>query len=152
MIETTNEKLCECGCGRAFMNPDRWGRTHRFVHGHNCGRFNVRAAGESNPFFGKRHSLETKKRMSITRLKGEPRINHDGYVLVWVGKDHPMSYASGHVLEHRLVMADHLGRVLGTEEVVHHVNGDKQDNRLENLDLLPNAEHVSLHRKTAKRD
>lgn len=77
--------------------------------------------------------------------KGWHRLN--GYIMIWVGKDHPMANADGFVYEHRLVMAAELGRDLLPTEVVHHLNAVKDDNRPENLQLFAsNAEHTALHR------
>ena len=67
------------------------------------------------------------------------RIFDDGYVRIhWTiageyGKE--MSQKRGSVLEHRVVMANHLKRVLRKDETVHHINGNKADNRIENLQL-----------------
>lgn len=71
------------------------------------------------------------------------RVNSSGYVeLKMIG--HPMARGGKWVPEHRLVMAKHLGRNLLPSEQVHHVNSDKQDNRIENLMLLSATEHSSF--------
>lgn len=53
------------------------------------------------------------------------------------------------VLQHRWVMEQHLGRKLQTDEIVHHINHDGYDNRIENLQLMTSSEH-SRHHSTGK--
>lgn len=69
-------------------------------------------------------------------------VTQKGYVMMPVRRERDQS---GYIAEHRLIMEAHLGRPLTCFEHVHHVNGDKADNRLENLLLLGNREHQKLH-------
>lgn len=82
--------------------------------------------------------------------KGGRKKNKGGYTLV-LKKGHPMADVLGYVLEHRLVMAEHLGRLLSDDEIVHHKNGNKQDNRIENLEIMTRSEHVVMHHTGQKR-
>lgn len=70
--------------------------------------------------------------------KGGRVIDHEGYVHIYYagGFFSPMAGMRTYIREHRLVMAKFLNRCLLPWEVVHHKNGNKQDNRLENLSLL----------------
>ena len=47
--------------------------------------------------------------------------------------------------EHRYVMEQHLGRKLSRNECVHHINGDRRDNRIENLEVISRSEHNREH-------
>ena len=77
------------------------------------------------------------------------RLTTRGYVEIWK-PDHPMAQKSGYMMEHRFVMAEHLGRMLEPREVVHHINEDRTDNRIENLELMGKSEHDRLPKPDPK--
>lgn len=69
---------------------------------------------------------------------------YKGYVRIWNNNRRVWEY------EHRLVMQKQLGRKLQFNEHVHHINGDKADNRLSNLIVLTWFDHEKLHRNGLK--
>lgn len=74
------------------------------------------------------------KREDSGSWKGGRHIDDNGYVQIYM-KGHPRAKKNGYVREHILVMENKLGRGLVKGENVHHLNGNKTDNRVENLEL-----------------
>ena len=75
----------------------------------------------------------------VNARPGKPRsnkteISQGGYIKIYE-PEHPNSNGNGYILEHRKVMSQMLNRPLLDSEQVHHKNGDRQDNRPENLEL-----------------
>ena len=81
--------------------------------------------------------------------KGGRTVTKSGYVLVRVGKDHPLADTRGYAYEHRLVASEKLGRLIRPEEPVHHIDGNKINNTPDNLIVASSdVEHHFYHRKT----
>lgn len=103
---------------------------------------------------GKKSSKETRGKLSLShkgKIYDTPKRRIDrGYVQIYLPK-HPMSSKTGYIFEHRLVMAKSLGRLLSSEEIVHHINEITSDNRIENLAILDRSTHISQHEKQVEK-
>lgn len=98
---------------------------------------------------GRVFSEETKKKMSESKKMGgigHKKKRTDGYIYVYF-PDHPKSTKGGYIMEHDLIMECLIGRHLKDNEVVHHINSNRSDNRKENLKLMTFEEHCRYHMK-----
>ena len=169
--------MCQCGCGE-YLTLTKRNKYNRFLNGHN-------SKGKNNPFYGKSHSEEFKKRLSEI-AKTRPPVSEEtrrkiseagigrkfsretrkklsksnsqennanwkggikytqGRVFIRVGKREYIARA-------RKIMQEHLGRELLSTEIVHHINGITDDDRIENLVVTNRSKHVTHHHTGAKR-
>lgn len=75
-------------------------------------------------------------------------IASTGYKIQYVGKGHHLADVRGYTYEHRIVAERKIGRRLEKGEIVHHINGDKLDNREENIEVHHSRfDHKVRHRK-----
>lgn len=99
-------------------------------------------------FYSTRQKFCSPECSSSYRSKHSPKklYMENGYLV-----EHVKGYnKKGNAKKHRLVVEEAIGRRLTKDEVVHHINGDKTDNRLENLKIMSRSEHSSFHRKDEK--
>ena len=94
--------------------------------------------------------IENKGKIKVFSSKGHKSATESGYILIRK-PEHPHAKKNGYVLEHRLVMEKYLERFLEPYEVIHHINHDKHDNRIENLSITNNKEHCSIYHQKGKK-
>jgi hypothetical protein len=118
---------CACGCGGDVQKPKRksHGSWPKFIRNH----------WWALPEFGEKIKLSNK-----VRTKQIPDI------APCIGRR-----IKGKSYWSRVVMEEHMGRKLLTNEHVHHINGDKSDDSIDNLVVITKSQHMSLHRKLEKK-
>lgn len=95
--------------------------------------------GKGNPMYGKTNWCKGKKRPEMT---GDKHPNYKGGYITKEG----YLETGRHLMKHRLVMEEYLGRKLLSTEIIHHIDRDKLNNNIKNLMLCTRAEHIEIHR------
>ena len=111
-----------------------------------CGKERWVQRGKGNPLCRLCNARKIGGHNKIIDYNEYRRKNEQGYIMIRIPPNnffYSMTNKSGYILEHRLVVAKSLGRCLNIWEIVHHKNGIKDDNRLENLKLVLMGMHKS---------
>ena len=138
---TSRDKYCsrECYYKMKVIRGDKVKWTDKMK-----AKMSTNYRGKGNPNYGNPRGVKGYKR---PELSGE---NHPlwkrGY---WIARGGYKIYESSKLkgAEHRLVVEKHIGRKLLSTEIVHHINKDTSDNRIENLMVCSRAEHINIHRE-----
>ena len=117
-------RLVCCICQKSFLSP-----TNRICCSPKCKHMKL--------------SIDYKE-SGHPNWKGGRVLNAQGYVMI-KQHGHPEADVNNYVREHRLIMERHLGKPLNRGDDVHHINGNRQDNRIENLILLSRSAHGRHH-------
>ena len=121
---------CKCRCGQIIPSYHKYGRERFFKDGHYIRLHPLRLMGENHG-----------------RWKGGIGYSR-GYRWLYY-PNHPRAI-NNKVFEHIVIMEKKLGRFLNPDEIVHHINHNRCDNRIENLQLMTKSEHSILHGKERK--
>lgn len=109
----------------------------------------VKRFGEGAGDMRGRHGNHARGPSSGRWNNGRMRTSH-GYICIAVPEGHHLRQAHGYAYEHQLVAEEMLGRRLLFNEAVHHLNGNRTDNRWENLHVQSVSEHAALHVATSE--
>ncbi len=102
--------------------------------------------GKRNPMYGKIGWWKNKKRPSMFgdkhhNWKGGYWFSKNGYKVI----ENEAQNEGKRIFEHRFIMEKYLGRKLESSEIIHHINGDKLDNRIDNLQIVDRKTHYFMH-------
>jgi len=146
-------KFLNVSVGAVYNHIKRYGIPSRHMDERTRARISEARKGKPSPLRGRHLSEDHIKKSADghrgkwknpSEFGGHKKRRCDGYIKVYV-PTHPYATKDGYVMEHILVMEKAIGRYLTREEVVHHKNHIRNDNRLENLQLMSAHEHRSMH-------
>lgn len=144
------------GCGRKF---EKYASDHRVIHGKTifCSREcyleyyrkkNTAICPVCGKTYKRKRSSNKVCSSECARKYNSMNAKHKVYMENGYLVEHKKGYnKKGNVKQHRRIMEEYLGRPLNPDEIVHHINGIKTDNRIENLQVMTWSEHSSMHRK-----
>ena len=132
---------CACGCGELI--------THRTFYPSEIPIRGTKRYKRGHQLRGLSPSQETRQKIARfgncnAHWKGGRMTDERGYIFIKC-PNHPFRDNCNYVREQRLVMERALGRYLQPNEIVHHLNHNPSDNRIENLMLMSPSKHTSLH-------
>jgi HNH endonuclease len=116
---------CACGCKQKRLKYDRRGRERQFINGHQSKETRFKK-GQKHPWYDRKY------------------VDGNGYIKIYK-PDHHFSDSKGYVKEQRLVYEQHNNCNLLPWALVHHKNENKQDNRIENLEVMNRSTHTRTH-------
>lgn len=126
---------------------DSWGRKNRKVDDKNCENCGIlfRPVDSKKRTCSRKCGYAIRKNGALKLRKKECWwVNGKGYIegKIWIDE-----HTQIRVKQHRFFMENHLGRKLDKDEDVHHINGIKTDNRIENLQVIKHSEHTVISNK-----